>query len=144
MAEYAALLKEYHLSKVLGDNYSAEWVSGAWRDCGISYERSELNKSALYLEALPFFVRGVVTLPNHPTLVSELSLLERRTSRMGKDTVDHGRNGHDDHANAVCGMLHSLGSSKYKYDTSMAWVDGGDDATNSAQLLRQLAYERMF
>jgi len=24
---------------------------------------------------------------------------------LGKDTVDHGRNGHDDHANAVCGVL---------------------------------------
>ena len=34
----------------------------------------------------------------------ELRLLERRTHRSGKDTVEHPRNGHDDHANVVCGV----------------------------------------
>jgi hypothetical protein len=38
-------------------------------------------------------------------LIRELRLLERRTHRSGKDTVDHPRGGHDDFANAVCGEL---------------------------------------
>jgi hypothetical protein len=41
-------------------------------------------------------------------LIRELRLLERHTHRSGKDTVDHGRNGSDDHANAVCGLLRTL------------------------------------
>jgi hypothetical protein len=47
-------------------------------------------------------------LPDHPKLLRELRLLERRTHRSGRDKVDHGRNGHDDHANAVCGVLRVL------------------------------------
>jgi hypothetical protein len=36
-------------------------------------------------------------------------LLERRASRIGKDVVDHGRSGSDDHANALFGMLRYVG-----------------------------------
>ena len=49
------------------------------------------------------FARGAISLPDHPTLLRELRLLERRTHRSGKDTVDHGLRGHDDYANAVLG-----------------------------------------
>jgi hypothetical protein len=62
---------------------------------------------------------------NHPQLIRELRLLERRTHRSGKDVVDHGRNGHDDHANALAGALHlAANKSKYRYDASMKWVGG--------------------
>ena len=44
-------------------------------------------------------------LPDQPRLLRELRLLERQTHRSGKDSVDHGRNGYDDHANAACGVL---------------------------------------
>jgi hypothetical protein len=62
----------------------------------------------LYLEALPLFARGAVSLPNHSQLIRELRLLERRTHRSGKDSVDHGSGGSDDHANAVVGILRQL------------------------------------
>lgn len=47
------------------------------------------------------------------------------SSRSGKDTVDHGRNGSDDHANALAGVLQSLAvRSKWpNYDDTMSWVD---------------------
>ena len=99
--QYAALCKDYRVRSVVGDNYSAQWVAGAWSQSGVGYERSELPKSQIYLEALPLFTRGLVRLPDHPKLLRELRLLERHTHRSGKDTVDHPRNGHDDHAN-VC------------------------------------------
>jgi hypothetical protein len=31
----------------------------------------------------------------------------------GKDSVDHGRSGHDDYANAVCGCLRSLAHASF-------------------------------
>ena len=124
VAEYAATLKSYGISTVAGDNYSAAWAETAFQDAGITYQRSEMNKSALYLEALPHFMRGSVSIPDHPKLVRELRLLERRTSRAGKDIVDHGRNGSDDHANALAGMLRALAGSNYE---SLDWVCGPDD-----------------
>jgi hypothetical protein len=122
---FAALLKYYELGTVTGDNFSAEWVASAFRDAGISYVRSEKPKSALYLEAQALFARGAISLPDHPILLRELRLLERRTHRSGKDTVDHGWHGHDDHANAVLGCAaHAMGGG---YDaTNMDWIFGPD------------------
>ncbi len=121
--EFASLLKSYKLSSVIGDNYSAEWAVTAFRSAGILYERSELNKSQLYLEALPHFMRCAISLPDHPKLIKELRLLERRTSCQGKDIVDHGRNGSDDHANALVGSLWAAVSNA-GYDPLFRWVDG--------------------
>jgi hypothetical protein len=106
--EYAALCKEYGISAVTGDSYAAEWCRGAWLNTGISYTASDMPKSKIYLECLPLFTRGMVRLPDHPTLLRELRLLERQTHRGGRDSVDHPRNGHDDFANALCGCLRLL------------------------------------
>lgn len=124
IVEYAALLKDYGIDRIGGDNYSAAWVEAAWSDNGIKYERSEVNKSALYLEALPIFMRGAVSIPDHAQLVRELRLLERRRSRIGKDVVDHGRSGSDDHANALCGMLQAMTARQSTYDSTLSWVGG--------------------
>jgi hypothetical protein len=114
-AQYAALLKQYRVRSCCGDYYAAQWVAVAWSRVGISYQRSELAKSQIYLEALPCFTRGAVALPNHARLLRELRLLERRTHRSGRDTVDHGPRGHDDLANAVCGCLRLM-SNGLAYD----------------------------
>jgi hypothetical protein len=106
--EFAALAKEYRCSKVVGDNYSGEWVSQAFKAAGVDYTRSELPKSGLYLEGLPAFSRGAISIPNHPLLIRELRLLERRTARSGKDSVDHGPSGSDDHANVLFGAMYLL------------------------------------
>jgi hypothetical protein len=103
--EYAALVKQYGCTSITGDAYAGEWVAGAFRKVGITYKRAQLVKSALYLEALPHFMRGAVSLPAHERLIRELRLLERRTHRSGKDSVDHGQGGSDDYANAVCGCV---------------------------------------
>jgi hypothetical protein len=124
--QYAALCQEFHLTTVTGDHYAAQWVSSAWAECGISYVKSELPKSQIYLEVLPLFSRGLVRLPDHSKLLRELRLLERHSHRSGKDSVDHPRNGRDDHANAVCGVLRQL-SNPLGFDVSWNWVDGNDD-----------------
>lgn len=128
-AQYADLCKAYRVHSVSGDNYSAQWVAGAWSKCGVHYIRSELPKSQIYLEALPLFSRGLARLPDHPKLLRELRLLERHTHRSGKDTVDHGRGSHDDHANVVCGVLREL-SNYLGYNSRYSeWIEGtGDDS----------------
>jgi hypothetical protein len=45
----AALLHEYHISKVIGDGHAGEWVAATFKDAGI-----KRPKSPLYLECLPF------------------------------------------------------------------------------------------
>ena len=109
-AEYADLCKQYRITSVVGDAYGREWVVGAWRKENMHYVNSELNASMLYLESLVLFTRGQVELPDHPTLLRELRLLERIPGRIGKDQVTHPRNCNDDHANVVCGCLHTLAS----------------------------------
>jgi hypothetical protein len=137
--DYATLAKQYRIGSVVGDHYAAEWVAGAWRDCGITYSRSDLPKSQLYLEALPLFTRGLARLPDHPRLVRELRLLERRTHRSGKDTVDHPRNGRDDHANCVAGVLRNLsnylGHNKLDYS---GWCDKTPDDPHGIEGWRRM------
>ena len=105
VAEDATLLRAYGVREVVSDLYAGEWAATAWRDAGLKHRPSDLPKSALYLEGLPEFMRGNVCIPDHARLLRELRLLERRTSRVGKDIIDHGRNGSDDYANALFGMI---------------------------------------
>ena len=103
--EFANVLRSYRCHTVVGDRYSAEWVVSSFRQQGITYKHSELSKSELYLESLPLFMTCCVDLLDVKVLTSQLQQLERRTARSGKDSVDHGPNGHDDYANAACGAL---------------------------------------
>ena len=54
---------------------------------------------------LPILNSGRVELLDHPRLATQLTGLERRTARSGKDSIDHAPGGHDDVANAVAGAL---------------------------------------
>jgi hypothetical protein len=60
----------------------------------------------LYLEGLPLFARGQVSIPDHAAALREMRLLQRRTARSGKDSVDHGAGGSDDHVNSIFGSLY--------------------------------------
>jgi hypothetical protein len=127
--EIAQLAKEYRCPSVQGDAYSADWIVSAFRECHITYLRAEKSRSDLYLEGLPAFSRGLVSLPEHRRLGRELRLLERHVSRAGRDRVDHGRGGSDDYSNAVFGALNmAMGGSRYRYPSGpsgMDWVSGG-------------------
>jgi hypothetical protein len=70
--EYAELCKEYKIATVIGDLYGHQWTQQAWRDQGMTYAASDLSASMLYLEVLPLFSRGLVSLPDHPVLLREL------------------------------------------------------------------------
>ena len=103
--EYAMLARDYGCRHIVGDAFAGRWVSDAFDRAGLPYRQSRLPKSGLYLEMAPSFSRGTVSIPDAPPLIRELRLLERRTHRSGKDSVDHPQNGSDDLANALAGAL---------------------------------------
>ena len=103
--EFASVCKRYQLEWITGDRYAGEWPREAFRESGIDYEPSKLSKSDLYREFLAAVNSGQVELVDHPKTVAQLCALERRTTRGGRESIDHGPNGHDDCANAVAGVV---------------------------------------
>ena len=105
VAEFAAVMREYGCKTATADKYAAEWPVDAFRRQGIKLISSEKTKSEIYLEILPVVNASRIELLDHPKMISQFSRLERRTSRSGRDIVDHGPSTHDDVANAVAGSL---------------------------------------
>jgi len=108
--EIAAVCHQYDCHAVYGDRYAAGWVRERFRAAGLRYEEPTLRKdgeavaldrSAAYLEVEPLFAQGAIELVDHPQLVRELKLLERRPQAGGKTRVDHPQGSHDDYANAL-------------------------------------------
>src|SRR5262249_26990767 len=54
------------------------------------------------------------------TAECDASSFGRRTHRSGKDTVEHPRNGHDDYANVVCGVLSLLAPPAFEQPNELA------------------------
>lgn len=104
--EFAKLLKSYRLTRVTGDRYAGEWCRQAFEKRGINYTPSEAPKSALYTDLLPKLNFRMIRLVDNPRLINHLAALERKTSRGGKDTIDHPPAAHDDVANVVAGVAY--------------------------------------
>lgn len=105
VADCTALLGRFGISRVTGDRYAGEWPVARFREQGIAFEQSARPKSDLYHNLLPLLNAKRVELLDNPRLAAQLVGLERRVSRMGKDSIDHAPGGHDDLANAVAGVL---------------------------------------
>lgn len=103
--EFCELLKKYRITKVAGDRYAGEWPREQFRKYGVLYEPAGRTKSELFLDLLPLINSRMVDLLDNDKLLSQFVGLERRTSRGGKDSIDHAPGGHDDVANAVAGAL---------------------------------------
>jgi len=104
VGEYSQLLKDYRVFEVYGDRYGGSWPSDEYKKHGIRYVTSEKPKSDLYVDVLPLINSGRIELPPVQKLINQFSNLERRTSRNGKYSIDHGPGGHDDLSNAVAGL----------------------------------------
>lgn len=114
--DFADLLREYRITTVHGDNYAGVWPKERFAKHGIKYERSEQVRSDLYRSLLPLLTSGRIELPDNPRLVRQISNLERRTGRTGRDTIDHPPHQHDDVSNALAGLAAQLsfhGESRY-------------------------------
>lgn len=108
VAEYVDILSRYGIKRVMGDRYAGRWPGDEFRKHGIAYDVSELDRSALYLETLAALNSGRVELPPCEIVARQFAGLERRTSRSGKDQIDHAPGGHDDRANAVAGVVATM------------------------------------
>jgi hypothetical protein len=104
--QFAEVLRLYKCGSVVGDQYAKGWCRTAFARYGIDYTENAPIKSDIYLHCVPLFTADKVLLPDNPRLVSQLCGLRRKVGQGGKETVDHLRNGHDDVANAVCGVLY--------------------------------------
>jgi len=107
-ATIAGVLKEYRLKNTVGDRYAAAWVTDGFARQGINYKHSERDRSAIYLDSMAAFNSGRIRLLDNRRMVTQFSNLERRTSPIGKDRVDHGPGGHDDLCNSAAGALVQL------------------------------------
>lgn len=103
--EFAAILKAYGVSSVIGDHYGGEWPRERFRVHGISYDLCDRAKSDLYRDLLPLLNSKRLDLLDHKKMCGQFLHLERRTGRNGKDTIDHPPGAHDDLANATAGAL---------------------------------------
>jgi hypothetical protein len=102
--EFAAILQAYRVNEVTGDAYAGEWPREQFAKYGINYRVGTENRSEIYLRLLPALMSNQVELLDHPRMVAQLVALERRTSRSGRDTIDHPVGSHDDLANSAAGV----------------------------------------
>ena len=110
VSEIADIMRQYKVVKVVGDNYAAEWTADAFSKAGVRYEKSERDRSGVYMDTLPLFTSGRVKLLDNPRMILQFSALERRTFATGRERIDP-RPGHDDLANSAAISL-SLASMK--------------------------------
>ena len=131
--EFAELLKKYRVTNVVGDHYGGEFVREPFRKHGIAYEVSKKVKSDLFRDMLPLLNDGRIMLPRNERLVAQIISLERKVSPIGKETISHPDRARDDLANAVAGA--AFLARKGSYDSSMRWVDSGEDAVRAWERL---------
>jgi hypothetical protein len=103
--EFAATFKSYFIGTVHGDRYGGMWPAERFSAHGVRYEPCEQPKSDLYQALLPVLNARRIDLLDIPRLASQLCGLERKTTRVGKDSIDHAPGGKDDVCNAVAGAV---------------------------------------
>lgn len=102
-ARFAEGLRAYGITSATADRFAAEFAVEAMGRHDIALFTSERSKSEIYVEFLPLLNSRQVELLDLPSLRSQLLGLERRTTRGGRDSIDHGPRGHDDVINAAPG-----------------------------------------
>ena len=104
--EFALILHQYGVSRVITDRVGLGWVEHAFRELGIGLRYSPKTKSEIYLAALPLLGNQSVALLDNARLKTQILNLERRVARGGHESVDHPTgNFHDDLANVALGAL---------------------------------------
>jgi hypothetical protein len=107
--QHCRTLKAYRVQWVMGDKYAGKWPEDRFLEHAVFYRHSDRSKSDIFVDSLPFLRSRKLALlkgtPEAEKLKGQLVGLDRKTSRAGKDSIDHERGGHDDVANAACGAL---------------------------------------
>jgi hypothetical protein len=148
--EFAAALKSYAISRVVGDRYASEWPRERFKVHGIEYRVTDKTKSDLYLSLLPLLNSQRVELLDHKRLIAQLCGLERRTARSGKDSIDHVPGSFDDIANCIAGAAVIAAQAAARptpkfvepcvYSKQLGWIGSGA-ANTAGKSTTQLFYE---
>ena len=72
VAEFAALMRAYGVSEVVGDRWGGAFVAEAFAKHGMTYVVSERTKSELYGEFLPLLNSRRVELLDHAKMIEQL------------------------------------------------------------------------
>jgi len=104
-ALFAADLQRYGIATATADRWAGQFPVEQMRKHGISVVPCDRAKSDLYRDLLPVINSGGCELLDHVRLISQLTGLERRTARGGRDSIDHAPGSRDDVANAVAGAI---------------------------------------
>lgn len=99
------LFRPYRIAKIRGDRYAGEWPRERFAANNIEYIPADMTRSEIYLSVLPEMNSANVSLLDHSRMIAQFCGLERRTSRAGRDTIDHKPGSHDDICNSVAGAL---------------------------------------
>ena len=138
--DLCATLRDYNVHSIQGDRYAGAWPVEAFIRYNMAYEQSAAPKSDLYRDLVPFLNSQRIALLDHPKLVGQLTSLERRVARGGKDSIDHPPSGHDDIANAVAGLCAMLRETSTYDDWSTAYGEpqtANDKETAAIEFRRQ-------
>ncbi|GAA0581442.1 hypothetical protein ACFQH5_11220 [Halomonas salifodinae] len=120
-ARYSGVLREYNVKRINLDKYGGSWPADEFGKHGITAEHSPKVRSELYIDSLPAIASERVELPPDERMIQQWTTLERRTSRAGRDSVDHAPGAHDDRANAVAGLIALHGQVK-PYVPIRSWL----------------------
>ena len=113
-SEFADLLKIYGVTTVRGDRFGGEFPREALSKRGIRYIVADKAKSDYYKDALSVLNSGRLELLDDDRLITQITRLERRTARGGRDSIDHGPSGHDDLANSALALAAILGTRRVR------------------------------
>jgi hypothetical protein len=98
--KFARTLKDYRVTKVVGDRYAGETFKRDFEALDIDYVASERTKTELYEAFEPVLNAGEVELLDVPKLEEQLLTLVIRGA-----SIDHQPGGHDDWSNAAAGAV---------------------------------------
>ncbi len=142
IAEYADLLKCYHVTQVSGDAFAGGAISYEWEANGIRFKPAEFTTSENYLRALPIFLAKRVRLLDHPKMRAQFAALERRIQgTSNREIVTHPpvSSAHDDLATAVAGVMTLA---RNDYGAALTRAFGADNDPN-AQWRASRLYEHV-
>jgi hypothetical protein len=119
--EVCQALKAYGCHEAIGDRVAGDWAVRDFARYGITLRQEAEPKATLYLALLAAVNRRGVMLPNDPTLLRQLRLLERRPRPSGRDWVDLPRGASEDEANVCAGVIWALTSGEPEHE--LGWVN---------------------
>ena len=123
VSEIVEILRRYNAAAVIGDRYAGEWAREPFRNHRIEYRVADVTRSEAYLTMLPAINSGKIELLDNRRMISQLLALERRTTRSGKDSVDHpaSKGAHDDVINAAALAL--VGAALTQMSSADGWLE---------------------